>query len=236
MTPSMADGRDLTCAIIERETWSPIVTISDIVTSIPDFVSRATKNPLLGTFQLDTLYNIEFWRKSKEYLMVNCKEKFIETNTISENRVIVITDDIFLLLEKEKKNPKQGNLVAWGFLYSLLKLRIIDASTIEFCWLSISDTKNCWRQFFIIEEGAITLAEGIVERMKRLEKINVVKNLLIREDEVQPKSVMQIDINEINHNIAIYESSLEAEPSLTKFQTLMLLYQKVNVLKSKYRL
>jgi hypothetical protein len=236
MTPSIADGRDLTCAIAGREIWTPILTVSDIVTSIPDFISRAIKNPLLGTFQLSGLYNIEFWSKSKEYLVVNCRERFITTDAVSEERVIVMTDDIFLLLERQEKNSKQGTLVAWGFLYSLLKLRIVNASTIEFYWLSISDSKNCWTQYFIIEGNTTTLVERIVERMKKLEKINIVEKLSITEDEVKPKAIMQIDINEINHNIAIYESSLEAEPSLTKFQTLMLLYQKVNLLESKNRL
>lgn len=230
MTPSIADGRDLTCAIIGKETWSPIITISDIITSIPDFISKVAKNPICGTFHLGSLYNIDFWVNSKEYLTVNCKERFIEQDYVSEARVIVITDDILLLLERQKNNYKQGLLVAWGFLYSLLKVRIVNVSTISFHWLSKLDSSNCWTQFFTVEGSAATLAERIAERMQKIEKVEVIEKYSITEEEVRPASVMQVNIDEINHNIAIYESSLEIEPSLDKFQTLMHLYQKVNIM------
>eukprot|EP00826_Nyctotherus_ovalis_P024044 TRINITY_DN1854_c0_g4_i1.p1 TRINITY_DN1854_c0_g4~~TRINITY_DN1854_c0_g4_i1.p1 ORF type:complete len:170 (+),score=30.57 TRINITY_DN1854_c0_g4_i1:616-1125(+) len=145
---------------------------------------------------------------------------------MSGERVIVLTDDIFLLLERQA-NYKQGRLVAWGFLYSLLKVKVVDKNAIELHWLSSSDSENCWIQCFALEGSAVAFAEKLAGKMHKLEKVKIAERQTINEDDVKPKAVMGVNIDEINQSIAIYESSLEAEPSLTKIQTLMHLYQKV---------
>ena len=228
MFPSITDGRNLLYSIIGKEEWSPIFTVAKIITMIPEFISISINNPICGHFNLDETYTISFWSKCKEYIVMKCKEKQEMEDSLSPTRIMVLTDNVFLLLEPGKNNSDQGILISWGFLYSLLKIKIISKNVMQFYWLSKFDKVNVWIQRFVIEDDTETFVKMINEKMIKLGEIQVkiVNIKMINEDEVQPKSVMQIDINQVNENIAIYESKLEADPSINKFQTLMVLYQK----------
>lgn len=228
MHPSIADGRNLLNAVTGKYEWSPMVTLSDIVLKLPVFIHRAFQDPLCGSFALGDAYDLSFW-SSGEYFVTQVKEVYNSPNRASSECTAVLTDDIFLLLEPKSEDGKSGVLVAWGFLESLAAAEVVGTNFVSLSWRPRDDSRRLWKQTFEAAEGQ-KLAAAIVERMKKLDNISMKegKKIMLSEEEVTMKSIAKLDINKINENIAFCESSLESDPSLSKLQTLTLLYQKVN--------
>eukprot|EP00826_Nyctotherus_ovalis_P065193 TRINITY_DN957_c0_g1_i11.p1 TRINITY_DN957_c0_g1~~TRINITY_DN957_c0_g1_i11.p1 ORF type:complete len:273 (-),score=48.68 TRINITY_DN957_c0_g1_i11:207-1025(-) len=228
MRPSIADGRNLLNSVTGKYEWSPMVTLSDIVLKLPVFIHKAFQDPLCGSFTLGDTYDLSFW-SSGEYFVTQVKEVYNSPDRTSSECTAVLTDDIFLLLEPKSEDEKSGVLVAWGFLESLVMAEVVGKSFVSLSWRARDDSKRLWKQTFEVAEGE-KLTAAILERMKKLDNISVKegKKVMLNEEEVTMKSVAKLDINEINENIAFCESSLESDPSLSKLQTLTLLYQKVN--------
>lgn len=228
MYPSIADGRDLLNFITGNDEWSPLVKIANIILKLPETVRNLFKNPIGGSFVLGNLYDITFWSSSDDYFIRKVNEIIPSTEQQIRQRILILTDNAFLLFEPDKNNCECGTLVAWGFLESLLAVELINDDTVTLQWNPKDDLKKAWKQLFEVEDGT-QLVNEITNRMKKLDKVKVTegKRTLLSEEEVTSKAVSDIDISEINNNIALCESSLESELTLSKFQTLMVLYQKV---------
>ena len=207
--------------------WSPMTNLADIIQNIPDLVSKSLKETLFGTFHLGKSYNINLWNLSSDYSVTICKELYPKKNIGSPLRLLVITDNTLLVLEPRDGNFSDSILMAWGFLSSLIKLKISKDDLIELYWISKGDYNNLWKQIFQLREPE-KFAEEIANKMKNLAVI--VKESYkgrFTEEEVTSKSIKELNIKEINENIVLCESSLKTDLTVTKIQTLLLLYQKV---------
>jgi len=229
MKPSISDGRDLTVDLL-GDSWTPIYTLKDLITKIPNLISNALKNPLCGSFRVGYCYEMSLWNTSHDIYL--CKEHFMTKKPV--DRILILTDNAFLLFEPIEIASNLVVLVAWGFLHSLIKIKVIDTNIISLLWIPKDDNDNAWGQILEIEDKEKLIKE-ITIKMQTLDQIKIIKEdckrkLVIEEDEVTMKSIMNMDINAINETMAIYESSLELEPSMSKLQTLILLYQKVDLL------
>jgi hypothetical protein len=227
MSPSISDGRDLTTDLVGGS-WSPMLTLKDLILQIPNLISNALKNPLCGNFRVGFCYELSLWNTLFEIYF--CKEHFMSRKTA--DRILILTDNTFLLFEPTKTNNNLAVLVAWGFLCSLIRIMVMDSNILSLLWIAKGDNDNAWEQILEVENKEKLIKE-IAIRMQRLDQIRIMKynkQLVIEEDEVTMKSIMNMDINAINETMALYESSLELEPSFSKFQTLILLYQKVHYL------
>jgi len=231
MYPSICDGRNLLCSIIGTNEWSPVTTLLDIILKLSVLAHRASKNPLYGAFALGNIYDLNFWGVSNDYFITQARELYNFKEHKPTECTIVLTDNIFLILRPQNENPKQAVLVGWGFIESLLMAEIIGKHSITLYWRAKEDQKRMWKQMFEVVEGAKFIAE-IVDRMKKLKDVEIKerKKVMLNEEEVTIESIAKFDINEINENIAYCESSLESNPSLSKLQTLTLLYQKVKMM------
>ncbi len=148
----------------------------------------------------------------------------------------MVSDNAFLLLEPRKGNAGELLLVAWSFLYSLTRLRKAGPEALRLSWRSVDSPDNeCQQTLEIMDGDPADLAEVMVSRLQRLGarlaepkgvSSSLNKGAMINEDDVTMKSVARMDINEINENIALFESSMEGNLSISAVQTLTLLYQK----------
>ena len=163
-------------------------------------------------------------------------EHFPAHGKTSATRYIVLTDNVFMLFEPKQKKLDQVLLVAWSFLYSLVKVKLTKGKFVQLSWRGQEDVENSCEQTLEVFENAEELVGGIVEKMQKLGGIKVrsltessiapaVKGEL-KEEDVTVKAMAQLDINKINENIALCESSMGTELSVSAVQTLMLLYQK----------
>eukprot|EP00826_Nyctotherus_ovalis_P019136 TRINITY_DN1584_c0_g2_i1.p1 TRINITY_DN1584_c0_g2~~TRINITY_DN1584_c0_g2_i1.p1 ORF type:complete len:310 (+),score=61.30 TRINITY_DN1584_c0_g2_i1:652-1581(+) len=226
MAPSVSDGRDLLNEFLNEKEWSPAINLSDIITNAPRVVAKALQNPLCGSFHLGQSYNINLWYLSDKYFLMRGKEIYTSVDKVSPMRVIVLTDNALVILEPNEGSFSDAVLVAWGFLYSLVKLNVTNKNSLAFYWMPKGGGAKRWRQSFQVE-SAESLAKEVVSRVGKLEvSVKEESTGVFEEEEVTPKAIAKLDINKINENIALCESSLELEPSISKFQTLMLLYQK----------
>lgn len=161
-----------------------------------------------------------------------CIELYPLKGTYSPNRHIVLTDDVFLLFESQEENKESYLLIAWSFLDSLIKMQVSRGTLITFTWLAKDDLAAAWEQTFEIREKVKEFVENVKEKMRMLSSISIEKAASLRkarfkEEEVTTKSMAELDIEEINENIALYESDLQTNLTISAVQTLMLLYQKV---------
>ena len=222
----------MTFELAGKHEWSPIATIADMVKRMPELVSRllGSKNNVCGTFHLGHSYNLELWENLPDCYMAACKEQYPHHKMSSPSRIILLSDTAYLLLQPKKGDLSQSLLVAWSFLHSLVRVQTIAKNVVVLTWMPKDDPNTFCEQVLEIEGDMKEFLEELLTRMARLKAAHSgssPKKTMLREDEVSLKAATQVDINEINENIAIYESSLESEPSISAFQTLMLLYQKV---------
>ncbi len=166
-----------------------------------------------------------------------CREQFRPSGKVSVARYMVITDNAFLLLEPKQGNTEQMLLVAWSFLYSLVRVRVAGSSALVLSWRALADSDSAWEQSLeILEEDPHVLATMLVRRLELLgakvtgkkgKSVPISTKGRLNEDDVTVKSVASLDINEINEDIALYESAITSgEISVSAVQTLALLYQK----------
>ena len=52
------------------------------------------------------------------------KNLFIKSLSTTENYVLILTEDCFLLLEKMKTNPGNGKIVFWSSLFAITDLQL----------------------------------------------------------------------------------------------------------------
>ena len=230
MHPSIADGRDLLSILLGNNIWSSIIMIKDLVIKLPELVSKTIDNPTCGEFRLGHNYNMAVWTSVPNYYVTKCIEIYPANGMVSSERTIVLTDNAFLLLEQAKFGNQQPVLMAWAFLHSLLKIRIGKHNHISLSWLTKFDPINSFVQTFEIDNPTV-FVDSVVERIKRMEGIleikeNNPKKRIISEEDVSFESVLKTNINEINESIALCESSIDIDPSVSLFQTLITLYKK----------
>jgi len=199
---------------------------------LPKFIKGVMKNPYCGTFRLGRAYDARFWcQPNNSFFITKCRELHPLNNIVSYRRLIVLTDNLFLVLEPDEGNYTKSEIVAWSFLYSLVRVKVLNQTSIQFHWLPKDDDKNCWEQVFKLNNPGELLRE-VLSRMEKLKaevhQINKgKKRKMLSEEDVTPEALENFNIHQIDENIALCESSLEVEPEISKFQTLMLLYQKV---------
>lgn len=230
MRPSIADGRDLTPELA-KPNWSSPVTLKALATNIPPLISKILKDAACGSFKVGHCYEMSLWTPLDRFYLARCREKFFVRSCVSPERLMLLADNVFLLLEPIQLNSNLSVLVAWGFLYSLMRVKVMGENCVSLLWMPKGDSGKGWEQVFEVEDKD-KLIEAITTRMQRLDQIQIVrenykKRPAIEEDEVTIRGIADMDINAVNETMALYESSLEVEPSISKFQTLILLYQKV---------
>ena len=171
--------------------------------------------------------------RSDHFFVAKCTEVHDLNAIKSLARIIVVTDEAFLLFEPNKGNYTKSKLVAWSYLQSMFKIKVTGKKSIIIHWLAKNDKKKLWEQTFELINPT-DLMEAILERLRRLDDIELRKpsegyivSPGLKEEEVTPEAIKNLDIEKINESIAIYESSLTSNPSVSKFQALMVLYQKV---------
>jgi len=215
-----------------------------MISKMPKFISKIMENPICGTFHLGHYYNLNLYNDYPECFVTSCTELFPLAKTQSIKRVLILTDDVFLLFEPNKGDTTQSLLISWAFIYSLVKMRITENGQIILEWRADSNTE-IWQQYIKIDDDVDKFVEEIMDRMKEFDDIKIggnsekkikenPKKQLLEEDVSIKEITSHTDINEINENIALYESSLEQNPTLSSFQTLMLLYQKVFFFNNSY--
>lgn len=120
-------------------------------------------------------------------------------------------------------------LLAWATLQSLDKLRrnLNRPELVSFIWRHV-EGKQPWVLNLLIKnhEQCIGLLVTNMQNMGVGIEKNVKNQAKIKESEVTKEAIAQMDIEQILEHIAVYESALNTDLSLSTVQTLTTLYQK----------
>jgi len=122
-----------------------------------------------------------------------------------------------------------GLLLSWATLQSLDKLRrnLNRPDLVSFVWRHI-DGKQPWVLNLLIpkhEECISTIVTNMQNMGVVLEK-NTKNQTKIKESEVTKEAIAQMDIEQIQEHIAVYEQAINNDLNLSTMQTLTTLYQK----------
>lgn len=231
--PSVSDGRDLTSEILKQK-WTPSITSADLISLIPGFFqSNLLKNQSeisvkdYGRFHLGSPYYLESWERKEFMASFYCAEIDVRNKKAAQERIIVLTHTVILVLELNNQYPGIGYLISWATLQSLSLVRrsIKEPETLVFEWKKIED-RPAFSQVFRMNE-----ANSFIELLsKNMQKLGaVVKRLtakrLFVEDEVNGKEIKKMNINEVLQAIEVYEDNFETVLNKNIINTLLELYQ-----------
>lgn len=131
--PTIFDFRDLLTSIIKIK-WTKNSSIEDIISNIPDFITRTTENCLTnilvyyGEYKIDEIYNMNDFLSNEDLIFIKCFEYFDKNkkknSKIKKERYILLTNIYFLLFEPIEGNKNLALLLFWGDIRQLLNFRI----------------------------------------------------------------------------------------------------------------
>ena len=141
-----------------------------------------------------------------------CAEIDLKNKKAAQERIIVLTHTVILVLELNNQYPGIGYLISWATLQSLSLVRrsMKEPETLVFEWKKIED-RPAFSQMFRMNE-----ANSFIELLsKNMQKLGaVVKRLsakrLFVEDEVNGKEIKKMNINEVLQAIEVYEDNFES--------------------------
>jgi Ubiquitin-conjugating enzyme len=153
--PSISDGRDLLLEIL-TEDWSPIVSLYEIITSIPSFLQKNKLNnrfcdsdsfcETIGKFNLCVPVRLNIWDNRYDMGKYIAVELDLKNPLYSQERVVVITHRFFIVLQPYPHCVGIGHIVFYSSLTLISSLRLRDLETVAFEW---KNNKNSFQVFRI---------------------------------------------------------------------------------------
>eukprot|EP00331_Platyophrya_macrostoma_P001521 CAMPEP_0176407626 /NCGR_PEP_ID=MMETSP0127-20121128/1511_1 /TAXON_ID=938130 /ORGANISM="Platyophrya macrostoma, Strain WH" /LENGTH=694 /DNA_ID=CAMNT_0017786843 /DNA_START=315 /DNA_END=2399 /DNA_ORIENTATION=- len=232
--PTIADGRDYLNDILGK-VWSPATLLSEIVVLLPEFLKKVYKEvhnfinlQKLGTYHLGHTYNLEDFLVL-EGVAVFPGQEMLAKPSKDNSRYLVITRMSILNFEPINKNKNIVKLISWANIQSLMsiKRKREEETALVLNWKDKSKKEGI-TQIFLIDD-APKCVELIVDTMKKIgitANKSTPKEADLRLEDVTVTHYADMDINQILENIAILESRLQSELTITVINTLTTLYQK----------
>ena len=203
---------------------------------------------LVGVFHLGIKYDIGNWLSNRGCGIFRCQEerdpdpaKGVKSHTYHDRyglicnsynthlgRYIVVSESIFLVLERDIKNI--AKLLTYATIQSLerIKRNLDQPDTVTFYWRKTEGQKEAWTFKAIMENGNECI--NMITKYMKLLGVHVQKNYekkrRILESEVSEKAVRDTDVSALLDRIAAKESDLATLVTGGKVKELMELYQK----------
>ena len=121
------------------------------------------------------------------------KNLFIKSLSTTENYVLILTEDCFLLLEKMKTNPGNGKIVFWSSLFAITDLQLNKLNKIVSINFYDEET-NSEYQLKIKVDNILLFRDLLVKKMRSL-KVKVESQKLIKGQQ-QIKRLSEKEIKE----------------------------------------
>jgi hypothetical protein len=130
------------------------------------------------------------------------KNLFIKSLSTTENYVLILTEDCFLLLEKMKTNPGNGKIVFWSSLFAITDLQLNKLNKIVSINFYDEET-NSEYQLKIKVDNILLFRDLLVKKMRSL-KVKVESQKLIKGQQqikrLSEKEIKAMKIADIEKN------------------------------------
>lgn len=226
--PSLADGRNLLQNIIKKS-WSEDVTVLEIASLFPAFLSENHSNPSAGRFHLGQCMSLKYWENRDSMKLFHCQEIEPQNPKFSRDRALVISHSMILQLETNPQYQGLAHLVCYASIHSLSSVKVSksDSEKVTFEW-KIPDNSNLAQQFRIknLQEFIELLLKNAQRLSISFDRRSLRPNPSISEEEVNAQALTRIKITEIMAGIIQHEVDIQDEMSKEKINELIELYQK----------
>ncbi|OMJ84603.1 hypothetical protein SteCoe_14277 [Stentor coeruleus] len=215
--PSLADGRDLLPWVLDTP-WSPSVSLFEIVTSIPKFISKIKQNVDIGAFYLGYPMSFSTWQGKEDMNCFSANELDLKNPKNLIERTICISHSYLVILQINPHICGVGNIVLFSRL-SMIKAIKTHKSDPEIITINFRDSPN---EHYIFR---VPKADDLILLIKT--NTNILKNF---DFEIQNKPteerLTQIPIYEILRTVKSAESFLAKSYNNPTFKIIMEHYQK----------
>ena len=130
------------------------------------------------------------------------KNLFIKSLSTTENYVLILTEDCFLLLEKMKTNPGNGKIVFWSSLFAITDLQLNKLNKITSMNFYDEET-NSEYQLKLKVDNILLFRDLLVKKMRSL-KVKVESQKLIKGQQqikrLSEKEIKAMKIADIEKN------------------------------------